>query len=79
MLEMLSYPSVSLADVEVMFIQGECLTRAEVMFIQKEYKSWIGPTIHYLDWGNLLLDRQGMTKLIKELVGFTFLDETLYN
>lgn len=70
---------MSLADVEVMFIQGECLTRAEVMFIQKEYKSWIGPTIHYLDWGNLLLDRQGMTKLIKELVGFTFLDEKLYN
>ena len=76
---MLSYPSVSLADVEVMFIQGECLTRVEVMFIQKEYESWIGPTIRYLDWGNLLLDRQGMTKLIKELVGFTFLDETLYN
>lgn len=61
MLEMLSYPSVSLADVEVMFIQGECLTRAEVMFIQKEYKSWIGPTIHYLDWGNLLLDWQDTT------------------
>jgi len=54
------------------------LVEAKELFVQEEYKSWMGLILQYLERGDLPLDQKAMTKLVKEVAQFTLLDNKLY-
>lgn len=59
-------------------LQRPSIENEEVLFLQEEYDSWIGPIIYYLEHGTIPSDREQCRKLTKEAARYTIIAGRLY-